>query len=425
MPKLKLTEQNQFNSIEKGPIYRSLFSNGACYNFHYAQGFSGARANITFIAGSMFENSDEAGIAHLIEHLLFKEVKSDRISTLENGGAQLNAFTYKESVTIEMNCHTEDIVELFPLFLDQFLYLDFDKEQFKKEKKIICHELKEDKDDHEASGIEELFEKNFNYAIGHPVGGKVSKVKDYSEENILSYYKKYFTADRLIISVVSGKEVDLFEITEKKISERFDTKSKPPFRLLAGNKKEKLKHFKKKSKKKMESSISFFGFNGPKINDLHYYDYLVLDELLFDGISSLLFKAMREQNALVYGMVSSLNSFHNCGQYMMIFSGSAKKEKAIKEVLFENLRKIANAEVSLDHIDAIKMKMVQSWELSFDSLDERIEFLTDQEIYGLHAKTLSKMKEELFKVTSLSIQKLAKKLYKNEDYSYLLYQNKG
>lgn len=418
---LNLVSKEILNTFEKGPIYRSLFSNGACYINHHAKGFSSAKVSLTYLAGSMFENEKEQGLAHLVEHLLFKEIKTQYVKDIEQNGGDLNAFTYKETVCFEMDCHYSDLKKLLPLFLEHFSKLDFSDEQFEKEKQVILHELKEDLDDHETQGIEEVFKKSFPFDVGHPVGGATKDIPNFTKDDVKRYFKKYFKSERLILTIVSGRKVNLDKLISNKLVERFGQRSKKPFRLKSG-KKHKIAVFKKTQKKKMESSVSFLCFEGPKVKDPNYYSYIILDDLLFEGLSSRMFKKLREENPLVYGMGSSLSSFHHCGHYLMIFNGPSKNAKKVKESALEVLDCIKDGEFTEDEVIGAKRRLIKAWEMSFDDLDERAEFLSDQEIYGLIHKTLAEMRYDLEKVTRNSIQKLVKKVYKNDEFSYLLYR---
>ena len=87
---LRIIEDQKINDFEKGPIRRSLFSNGAMSIVHKAIGFSGAKVQLHFIAGSMFEGENEEGLSHLIEHMIFKESDTEYIK-------QLESYIYKSS----------------------------------------------------------------------------------------------------------------------------------------------------------------------------------------------------------------------------------------------------------------------------------------------------------------------------------------
>ena len=420
---LKYILKEKLNTIERGPIYRSLFDNGITYLFHHAKDHKMASVSLSFLAGSYFESKKEPGLAHLVEHLAFKESTSKLIKEMESLGAELNAYTTKELVSFEMSCYCDDLEFLLPLFIKKFCSLEFTKEQLKKEIKVIEYELKEDLDNHEVTGVEEFFSKSFSFSYGHSIGGNYKELRDFKSEDVRSYYNKFFTSERMILTIVSGKNKRYQSLIKKLFNAHTLSINKSVFRFT-DSKKIKNKLFSSTVLKKMESSISFFGFEGPKINDKNYYEYIILDDYLFDGMSSVMFKKLREKRPLVYGMESSIDAFHNCGLYLMIFNGAAINVKEIKKELTQTLNHLSKTKISNDFIEKSKQRIFKAWEMSFDSLHERAEFMLNQEIYGLSHKSLADMRSELSKVSATSIQKLVKKLYKENNYSYLVYKNK-
>ena len=88
---LKPYQTTKQSFLGKGPIYRSLFNNGSVFLFHQANGFTGAKVSLNVMAGSMFESEQQYGIAHLLEHLIFKEVNTTLIKEMELIGGEVNA----------------------------------------------------------------------------------------------------------------------------------------------------------------------------------------------------------------------------------------------------------------------------------------------------------------------------------------------
>ena len=416
---LKTLKTELITDFNKGPIYRSLYSNGAVLLEHKAVGFVGAKVNLNYLAGAIFENEEQEGLSHLIEHLLFKDNDSSLISQLELAGAEVNAYTYKENVCFEMTCLASKLDKLLPVFLEFFLQLKFTDEQFRKEKKVIIQELKEDKDDHEAEGLEYLFEKNFNRKLGHRIGGRISQVEKYKKEDILKYYKKFYTPDRMVLTIVHGDEEFSGEkIFFDKLQGYSSLKDKDPYRLKAFDKITKLKHVNKTYYRKVESTIQYFSFNGPALNYKNFYAYVILDEILFEGLSSVLFKKFREEVPLVYGLGSIVNSFSSCGNYIMYFNTQKKNVDAIKRGVIETLEECSNSLEHMADIEQIKERLIDSWHLAFDSIDERAEYLADNEIYQLNELDIDMIQEKIFMVDVKSVQSVAKQLYIN-DYSKL------
>lgn len=416
---LKLLENKKIANFEKGPIRRSLFNNGAVSIFHEAVGFSGAKVQLHFLAGSMFESNEEEGIAHLIEHMMFKELKTEYIKELELSGATVNAYTYKENVCFEMGCLSSSLKDLLPLFFKKFLTLEFSDEELEKEKIVIVKELLEDNDDHETQAIETVFTKNFDRSVGHPIGGNAKRVARFTRKEILAYYKKYFTPSRMILSIVGGSDCRYVETFFKEAMDLNCTfKERKPYRLTSRNRIAKLSHFKSTKKRKMDNSLLVYSFDGPSINSSSFYDYAVLDELLFQGLNSFFFKKLRIEKPLVYGYGSSLNCFQSCGNYLMLFTTQKADLAKVNKVIKENLLEQRVDFIDEKEIGRIKQRILDHWQLSFDDLDERVEFLAGTEIHSLKEFRMSDVKLKIKSVSSSSVRKLLKKIV-HSDYSVL------
>lgn len=412
---LKITSTNILKDFEKGPIRRSLFSNGATSLFHEAKGLVGAKVSLCFLAGSVFESKEQEGLSHVIEHMVFKEEQPQIIKELELAGAQINAYTYKETVCFEMECLGEKLASFLPLFFELFFNLYISDSDLKKEKVVIEQELKEDMDDHETVGIEYIFKKNFGEALGHSIGGSLKNVRSFTKEQINNYHKKYYSPDRMTLTVVSGEKIDSLEsLYIKAMDKAYRFKESKPKRIKALDRFGKITHCKGKLKRKVEQAIIFYSFAGTSLNSSHYYDYAVLDELLFEGLSSKFFIALREEQPLVYGLGSSINSFKSNGNYVMVFNGQKSKVKEIKRSVFGILEHYSKQPFDESEIAAIKSRMLDSLKLAFDSIDERAEYILNNEIYSLNEISMSSVEDKIKKVTSKSITKILNRLLSGE-----------
>lgn len=405
---IKVLESKIDKSFEKGPIRRSLFSNGAVSLFHQFKGMSSATVSLYFLAGSIFESEDNQGIAHLIEHMLFKETKtSNLIKELEQAGASINAYTYKDYVCFELDCSAKKLSVFLPKFMDLFLNPVFDEKALFKEKKVVIQEIKEDLDNHELTGLEYTFEKMLSFKLGHNIAGKSSIIRKLTDSDLHRYYKKYFTPQRMILSITSGSE---FSSLEKIISNSFKkAKESGPWRFKKSSKLKPLNHFKSKLKRDLQSNIIFLGYQGVSLSHRDYYAYSILDDLLFEGMSSIFYQALRENKPLVYGLGSDLHSFVDNGVYLMIFSCQKSKVDELLKVVNDELLNL-RSNINLSMIDSVKKRLIERWELGFDSLVERNEFIAHSEIYSDKDFSLKKQIESLESINSKDIAGILDKL---------------
>ena len=260
-----------------------------------------------------------------------------------------------------------------------------------------------------------MFQKNFDSKIGHSIGGSIKNVKTFKKSDLESFYNKYFTANRMILSITSGKAFknleQIFDCSMNNSNKKIKTNKL--FRLGSTSRFGKMNHFRMKLRRKMENSIVMFSFDGVSLENKSYYDLMILDEILFEGLSSVFFKLLREESGLVYGLGSSINSFVNTGNYVMVFNTQTKNIKTLKAIILSTLKQLSVLEIDTDLVEGIVQRVIGNWEMSFDSASERCEYIALEEIYNTNKYSIKKMKLELSLVTNKRIKKLINRMIKN------------
>lgn len=410
---IKLKESSIIKDFEKGPIRRSLFSNGAVTLFHQHKTMTSSVVSLYFLAGSMHEKKGKEGIVHLIEHMLFKEGKdSQLVKELEFKGADINAYTYKEYVCFEMDCAAGKLSEFLPLFLSLFLNPIFTENDLKLEKQVVIQELRDELDDHEGQGHEYILNKCFNHDLGHPIGGSEKSVKSLSRTDLMNFYRKFFVPNRMILNVTSGSEFKGLENIFSQIMNQYvhmqtvDT----PYRYKGKDKFFFPKSFNSNLKRKTENAIFYQVMAGASLESRHYFDLAVMDEIFFEGLSSKFYTELREKLGLLYGLGSLMEAYRETGLYIMIFNGQKNKLPQIKK----HIERILNTHLinGFDEleVEAIKDRMVDGAHRSFDSIEERNQFIAMREIYGYSSFALSHDIESIRKVTPKRLKYLLKKM---------------
>lgn len=411
---IKVLNRKTIKKYEKGPIRRSLFSNGAVSLVHEFSGMNSAVVNLYFLAGSIFENEKEHGIAHMIEHMLFKEKDGGFVlKDLEARGASVNAYTYKEYVCFELGCLGTKLEEFLPMFLELFLNPEFSEKDLRIEKRVVIQEIKEDKDDHETEGLEIIFNKNFNRPLGHPIAGTINNVNSFKNTDLSRYYKRYFTADRMVLSIVSGQpHTNIEKIMCSNMPQRM-AKQSEPFRLIPKMNFGKIDHFKSYLNRKMENCVVYYSFKGLSLEHKNYFDLTILDDLLFEGLTSKYFLVLREKLGLIYGLGSSINSFAKNGNYVMVFN----TQKKYLNKLDSEVKKIWEYYLSNPFTDKelkeTKDRIMDAVDMSFDDMEERCEFIALEEIYATHDFSTKSLKKKMSLVDSTSIMTLMNKMNKD------------
>src|ERR1700761_7310042 len=149
-------------------------------------------------SGSRDEAPEVNGIAHFIEHMVFKGTTTRSAQQFAREvdaiGGNLDAFTGKETVCFNIKVLDENVPAALDLLSDLVLHPTFSPEDIAKEQGVILEEIKMDEDNPDYL-VHELFTQNFwpNDALGRPILGTAASVSSFNQQIVLSEYARRFT----------------------------------------------------------------------------------------------------------------------------------------------------------------------------------------------------------------------------------------
>lgn len=292
---------------------------------------------INFLTGSKDERSNEKGISHLLEHMLFTGTNTrnsyEITESLDFYGANYNAYTSKDKTVYYFNSLTSKQKETTEIFFDMVTDPIFPEDQLKKEKQVIFEEIKMDKDDVRTTVYQivqsNLIEGNFKYNI---IGSEES-VDSITREMLIDYYHRRYTKDNLCISISGNFDEDLLTKTIENYFSRL-----PELAIVDDFEYNKLLEKEIFIKKEINQvNIYMFKKSDVKNNIKDSYIDYILEAIVGEGFSSRLFQEIREKRGLAYSVYDfslEVDNFRTFGIYI----GTSKNKyeeaiKATKEVL--------------------------------------------------------------------------------------------
>ena len=188
-------------------------------------------------AGTRDECDDEQGMAHFIEHTLFKGTQKRKayhiLNHLENVGGEINAYTTKEETCIYASFLNPYYARTLDLLSDICFNSVFPEKEIEKEKEIIYDEINQYKD----SPSDLIFDEFENLIFeGHPMGrdilGNKKCIKNFSQQKIFTFLKNNYNTDQIVISSVGqiemAKLIKQFEKYFGKVPSNLRTKKRTP-----------------------------------------------------------------------------------------------------------------------------------------------------------------------------------------------------
>ncbi len=174
-------------------------------------------------AGSAMETDEEAGIAHLIEHMVFKGSSKfpngEYSKYIESLGGDVNAWTSFEQTVFHVTMSSTFAAQGLEALADLVLNPKFDSDDLELEKKVVIEEIKRGKDNPASVAEEALFELSFpKHNYGRPVIGFEKTVSSFKSSDLFAWHKKFYSPGNAILVIVG--DLDEKE-TDKRVDEIF------------------------------------------------------------------------------------------------------------------------------------------------------------------------------------------------------------
>ncbi len=310
-------------------------------------------------AGSRYENKNNNGVSHFLEHMAFKGTKKRptalEIASLFDGiGAESNAFTGKEYTGYYIKSAASKVEISLDVLSDMLTNLLLDSKEIEKEKGVILEEINL-YEDTPTRRIGDLFE-NLLYGdvpMGWDIGGEKEVIKKVTREDFVSYMGKFYSATNMTIVIAGKMDVNnMRKMIEKYFSGINKFKTNLASKVAEKQKKPKvaIKH------KKTEQAHFAIGVRTVGLLDeKDRYALSILSAILGGGMSSRLFHEVREKRGLAYYVRTTSQSYTDCG-YLATFVGADPKriDEAISVVCEEYKKIQKNGEITKEELKKAK-----------------------------------------------------------------------
>ena len=317
--------------------YYKQFDNGLRLVIYKMDGFVSVSSGILVKTGSYNETSEENGISHFIEHVMFKGTKkrtafeiSDHIDRI---GAQINAFTSKELTCYYTKSTGEHLGESLDVLSDIFFNSKFDKEELEKEKGVIIEEINMSEDTPEELCLDLLAKSYYGGSgLGQTILGPTKNIKRFTRDDVEKYMDKYYTADNVVIAIAGDVDVKQAESMVKELfADKFIRKKSAKqvkYRAVAPNRLYK--------SKRIEQSHIGLAMKGFAVDDPINDAFAIANNVFGGGMSSRLFQKIREELGLAYSVYSYSSQYKDNG-VLEIYAGvnTAHRDLAVNAIAEE------------------------------------------------------------------------------------------
>ncbi|WP_312334920.1 pitrilysin family protein [Sphingobacterium sp.] len=334
-------------------------SNGIRVVFQY-QNLPVTHVCMVINAGSRDESAGKYGVAHFIEHLLFK--RTERRSTqqiinhLESVGGDLNAYTTKEYTCVHASILRPYLDRALDLFEDIFFHSTFPEIEMDKEKSVIVDEMASYLDSPEESIVDDFEDLIFQGSgLGHNILGLEDQLLALQKNDITDFMRANYDTNEMVIGITGNYTLKEVERLLHKV-----------FGTVPSNTIERLRN---DVSPIVEQHIAI----AKPINQVHYmlgslaYGYrderktglLLLNNMLGGmGMGSILNLSIREKYGIAYTIESNYTIFSDTGLFSIYLGTDEEKVEKAKKLVFKELARMCDQPLSELKIKKAKQKFI-------------------------------------------------------------------
>lgn len=376
-------------------------------------------------AGARDEEANEFGLAHFVEHMLFKGTGKRKswhiLNCMERVGGELNAFTTKEETFVYSIFMDNDFKRAVELLSDLVFNSRFPQQEIDKEVDVIIDEINTYNDTPSELIYDEFENILFkNHALGHNILGEENTLSKFTTESALSFVKRYYIPSKMIFfSMGKTKIKDIIRMLEKYMEENQSAsptnKRFPPEKATA--------EYKRINRNTHQTHIMI---GGRSYNMFEYEKRLplfLLNNLLGGpSMNSRLNISLREKNGLVYTVDSSITSYTDTGlTSIYLGTGNQKAEKAIK-LVHKELDKLRNTILTSSQLTTIKKQVIGQLGIGKENRESFFLNTGKAFLHHNHYQSLPEITAKIEKITAEEIIDTANEVFSPDNLFTLIFE---
>ncbi|MGF7144186.1 putative Zn-dependent peptidase [Anaerotaenia torta] len=325
-------------------------------------------------AGSANEEESNNGIAHMIEHMLFKGTRSRNAKQIADEmariGGNMNAFTSKECTCYYAATLSEHLPIAIDILADMLTNSLIDEKALKKEKGVIIEEI-DMYDDSPEDLVHELLQQRIwkDHPLGYMISGTKKVVRRVTREQILDFMEQYYVGENIIISVAgSFEEASVLELLKDKFG---------GIQAASGAEKkeeEVPEYHRVRCKRHKDIEQLHYNIAFPCISYLseERYELSVLNSILGGSVSSRLFQRIRENSGLTYSIYSYGSSYRKTGLFHIYAAMNPSQAPAVAKKIQQIIADIRKKGVTSQELSMTKEQLKTELILGNESAKSRM-----------------------------------------------------
>jgi predicted Zn-dependent peptidase len=373
-----------------------------------------ATIGIWIQAGSIYEQENEHGLAHLLEHMVFKGTKHRSMmqiaKLMDSIGGQMNAFTDREFVCYHAKVLSEHTPDALQLLCDITTEPLLEASDLEIEKGVIIEEIRSTEDVPEEL-VEDLFVETIwpRSRWGGAIAGSEASVSALQADDLRRFINRHYTPNNIVVAAVG--DVDHDDIVRraskalKNLPQSVDNAAhrQPPQPAISAHKVLRARD--------VEQIHLVCGTRGYAYDDRRRFAAFTLDTILTAGYSSRLFQEVREKRGLCYNISSLAATYQRGGFWAVETSVAPESASETAKIIGRELRKVKRKGVTAAELKRANQMTRANLLLAEESSSAQMSRIARNELYHGRQKSTQEVLDEVLSVSLDEIQAVANEMF--------------
>ena len=395
---------------------------------HLADNMPITYVGVAIDAGTRDELPDESGMAHFVEHLLFKGTKRRRawhiINWLESVGGQLDAYTTKEETYIYATVPNEYTDRALELLADIVLNSTFPESELEKERDVVLDEIQSYNDSPSELIYDEFEELLFPHdPIGRNILGSEQSLESFTSERVQQFVRRNYTPDRMVVFAMGNIKFDwLLKKVEKYFHNAQCTMHNAQLKSISRQLPKSYIPVHRTTPRDTYQAHCIIGNRTISMTSPERLTMLLLNNILGGpNMSSRLNLALRERNGLCYTIESNLTNYTDTGVWNIYFGCDPRNLAKAQRLCMQQLELLCSAPLNDNQLSIAKRQLRGQVLIGNQNKENLILGLSKTYLHGLELKPDSEHFQFIDSLTPSDLQSLAQRTFNPDQLSTLIY----
>ena len=375
-------------------------------------------------AGTRDEAENEQGMAHFVEHLIFKGTRKRKawhiLNRMENVGGDLNAYTNKEETVIYSAFLTEHFGRALELLADIVFHSTFPQNEIEKETEVIIDEIQSYEDTPSELIFDDFEDMIFrNHPLGRNILGRPDLLKKFRSEDAMAFTSRFYQPSNVVFFVLGDfnfqkivRQVEKLLVDLPLVTVE-NQRTIPPLYVpeqLVVHKETHQAHV----------MIGSRGYNA--YDDKRTALYLLNNILGGPGMNSRLNVSLRERRGLVYTVESNLTSYTDTGAFCIYFGTDPEDVDTCLKLTYKELKRMRDVKMTSSQLMAAKKQLIGQIGVASDNNENNALGMAKTFLHYNKYESSESVFRRIEALTAEGLLEVANEMFAEEYLSTLIYR---